>query len=208
MSLLIEKTANMIVENPRTFSQKKILVFIFTTIFLLGCNPSDKKLFTKLSSYKTGIKFKNLLKETDEFNVLTYGYLYNGGGIAIGDVNNDGLEDIYFTGNMVASRLYINQGDLEFKEVAKEAGVDAAGLWNTGTTMVDVNGDGLLDIFVCRSAAKNPLFRKNLVFLNNGDMTFTESAGLLGINDTGYTTQVLFFDYDRDNDLDLYVLNH
>ena len=198
----------MIVETHRTFSKKKILIFIFTTIFLLGCNPSDKKLFTKLSSYKTGIKFKNLLKETDEFNVLTYGYLYNGGGIAIGDVNNDGLEDIYFTGNMVASRLYINQGDLEFKEVAKEAGVDAPGLWNTGTTMVDINGDGWLDIFVCRSAAKNPLFRKNLVFLNNGDMTFTESAGLLGINDTGYTTQVLFFDYDRDNDLDLYVLNH
>ena len=191
-----------------TLKQKKPFLLVLTVVFFLGCNSSNDKLFTQLSSYKTGIKFKNILKETDEFNVLTYGYLYNGGGIALGDVNNDGLEDIYFTGNMVASRLYINQGNLEFKEVAKEAGVDAPGLWNTGTTMVDVNGDGFLDIFVCRSAAANPILRRNLLFVNNGDMTFTESAGLMGINDTGYTTQALFFDYDRDNDLDLYVLNH
>lgn len=181
---------------------------LFSYILLLGCSNSNDQLFTPLSSYKTGIKFKNILKETKEFNVLTYGYLYNGGGVAVGDVNNDGLEDLYFTGNMVASRLYINQGNFKFKEVAKEAGVDAPGLWNTGTTMADVNGDGWLDIFVCRSAAANPILRRNLLFLNNGDMTFTESAALLGINDTGYTTQALFFDYDRDNDLDLYVLNH
>ena len=185
-----------------TLKQKKPFLLVLTVFFFLGCNSSNDKLFTQLSSYKTGIKFKNILKETDEFNVLTYGYLYNGGGIALGDVNNDGLEDIYFTGNMVASRLYINQGNLEFKEVAKEAGVDAPGLWNTGTTMVDVNGDGFLDIFVCRSAAANPILRRNLLFVNNGDMTFTESASLMGINDTGYTTQALFFDYDRDNYLD------
>ena len=190
--------------------KSKIFILFWVGILFLGafsCSDSKKK-FTLLSPRKTGIKFKNILKETKDFNVLTYGYLYNGGGIAIGDVNNDGLEDIYFTGNMVASRLYINQGNLNFKEVAEEAGVDAPGLWNTGTTMVDINGDGWLDIFVCRSAAANPILRKNLFFINNGDMTFTESAGLLGINDTGYTTQVLFFDYDRDNDLDLYVLNH
>ena len=192
----------------KIIKDKKIFSLILIVIFFFACTNSNEKLFTKLSSYKTSVKFKNILKETDEFNVLTYGYLYNGGGIAIGDVNNDGLEDIYFTGNMVASRLYINQGNMEFKEVAKEAGVDAPGLWNTGTTMVDINGDGWLDIFVCRSAAANPIYRKNLFFINNGDMTFTESAGLLGINDTGYTTQVMFFDYDRDNDLDLYVLNH
>ena len=111
-----------------TLKQKKPFLLVLTVVFFLGCNSSNDKLFTKLSSFKTGIKFKNILKETDEFNVLTYGYLYNGGGIAIGDVNKDGLEDIYFTGNMVASRLYINQGNLEFKEVAKEAGVDAPGL--------------------------------------------------------------------------------
>jgi enediyne biosynthesis protein E4 len=167
-----------------------------------------KKLFSIVSPAHSGIKFKNILKETKDFNVLTYGYLYNGGGVAVGDINNDGLEDIYFTGNMVASRLYVNQGDFRFKEIAKEAGVAATGLWNTGTSMVDINGDGYLDIFVCRSAAKNPLLRKNLFFINNGDLTFTERAELMGLNDTGYTTQTLFFDYDRDGDLDLYVLNH
>lgn len=190
---------------PTTLSWKFFFVFLF--ILFWGCEQ-DNKQFSKLSSSQTGITFKNILKETKEFNVLTYGYLYNGGGVAVGDLNNDGLEDIYFTGNMVASRLYLNQGNFKFKEVAKEAGVDAPGLWNTGTTMADVNGDGWLDIFVCRSAAANPILRRNLLFLNNGDMTFTESAALLGINDTGYTTQALFFDYDRDNDLDLYVLNH
>ena len=182
-------------------------LYLFIYFSSISCEDNNQQ-FTLLTSSQTGIKFRNILKETKEFNVLTYGYLYNGGGVAVGDVNNDGLEDLYFTGNMVASRLYINQGNFKFKEVAKEAGVDAAGLWNTGTSMADVNGDGWLDIFVCRSAAANPLLRKNLLFLNNGDMTFTESAGLLGINDTGYTTQALFFDYDRDNDLDLYVLNH
>lgn len=192
----------------KRFSQvHSLFIACFIILFLLSCE-NNKKQFSKLSSSRTGIKFKNILKETKEFNVLTYGYLYNGGGVAVGDVNNDGLEDIYFTGNMVASRLYINQGDFKFKEVAKEAGVDAAGLWNTGANMVDINGDGYLDIFVCRSAAANPILRRNLLFINNGDMTFTESASLMGINDTGYTTQVLFFDYDRDNDLDLYVLNH
>ena len=130
--------------------KSKIFNLFWIGILFLGafsCSDSKKK-FTLLSPRKTGIKFKNILKETKDFNVLTYGYLYNGGGIAIGDVNNDGLEDIYFTGNMVASRLYINQGNLNFKEVAEEAGVDASGLWNTGTTMVDINGDGWLDIVV------------------------------------------------------------
>ena len=193
--------------NLNQFRTRFFFVYLFIYFWTISCEDNDQQ-FTLLTSSQTGIKFRNILKETKEFNVLTYGYLYNGGGVAVGDVNNDGLEDLYFTGNMVASRLYINQGNLEFKEVAKEAGVDAAGLWNTGTSMADVNGDGWLDIFVCRSAAANPLLRKNLLFLNNGDMTFTESAGILGINDTGYTTQALFFDYDRDNDLDLYVLNH
>jgi hypothetical protein len=103
-----------------------------------------------MPSSVTGINFKNPLKETEQFNVLNYGYLYNGGGVAIGDINNDGLSDIYFTGNMVGSRLYLNQGDFKFKEIAEQAGVFAAGLWNTGTTMADVDGDGLLDIYVCR----------------------------------------------------------
>ncbi len=165
-------------------------------------------MFTLLPPSETGITFKNILKETKEFNVLEYGYLYNGGGVSIGDLNNDGLPDIYFTGNMVGSHLYINQGNLKFKEIAKKAGVFAEGLWNTGTTMADVNADGFLDIYVSRSAAKDPAKRSNLLFINNGDLTFTERAMEFGIADPGYSTQGSFFDYDNDGDLDLYVLNH
>ncbi|HEA21695.1 MAG TPA: RNA-binding protein [Pricia antarctica] len=185
-------------------------------IILIGsCQKEDaSQQFTLLSPKTTGINFKNLVQETEEFNVLTYGYLYNGGGVSIGDVNNDNLPDIYFTGNMVGSHLYINKGNFEFEEIAKEAGVFAEGLWNTGTTMADVNADGLLDIYICRSAAPSPAKRKNLLFINNGPsaengrVSFTEKASEYGIDDTGYSTQATFFDYDKDGDLDLYVLNH
>ncbi len=176
-------------------------------------SPAAKDtLFTRLSSSQTGIKFRNTLRETEDFNVMKYGYFYNGGGVAIGDVNNDGLPDIYFTGNLVASRLYLNRGDWTFDEVAEEAGVAAAGLWNTGVTMADVNGDGRLDIYLCRSAAADPSRRKNLLFINiteeTGMVTFTEQAATYGLADPGYSTQAAFFDYDRDGDLDMYLLNH
>ncbi len=194
---------------------RSILKFCLLILLVSSCQKEDdSKQFTLLSPKTTGINFKNLVQETEEFNVLTYGYLYNGGGVSIGDVNNDSLPDIYFTGNMVGSHLYINQGNLEFKEIAKEAGVFAEGLWNTGTTMADVNADGLLDIYVCRSAAPSPTKRKNLLFINNGpssktgQVTFTERAAEYGIDDSGYSTQAAFFDYDKDGDLDLYVLNH
>ncbi len=187
----------------------RLLVTSLSVLFLVSCeNQRAETMFTKLSSGKTGIKFINRLQETEEFNVLEYGYLYNGGGVAVGDINNDGLSDIYFTGNMVGSHLYLNQGDFKFKEIAKNAGVFAEGLWNTGTVMADVNADGLLDIYVCRSAAKDQQKRRNLLFINNGDLTFTEKAKEFGVDDSGYTTQASFFDYDNDGDLDLYVLNH
>lgn len=186
-----------------------LLFLIIFSWLCSSCNSNDdKKLFTGLSSRDTGIKFKNLVRETEQFNVLTYGYFHQGGGVAIGDVNNDSLPDIYFTGNMVASKLYLNKGDWEFEEIAEQAGVRAAGLWNTGTTMADVNGDGWLDIYVCRSAANDPNNRRNLLFINNGDLTFTERAGQYGLDDRGYSTQASFFDYDRDGDLDMYSLNH
>ncbi|MFM1879290.1 MAG: hypothetical protein RLZZ241_2156 [Bacteroidota bacterium] len=176
---------------------------------LYSCSSvDDSKQFSLMPASVTGITFQNRIGETEEFNVLEYGYLYNGGGVAAGDLNNDGLIDLYFTGNMVGSHLYINQGDFKFVEQAKEAGVFAAGLWNTGVTMADVNDDGYLDIYVCRSAAKDPAKRANLLFINNGDLTFTEKAAAYGIADTGYGTHAAFFDYDRDGDLDLYVLNH
>ena len=192
----------------------KSLVFKYATLvvvlqIIFSCSKDDKsKLFTLLPSNQTGVKFKNTLIESKAFNVLEYGYLYNGGGISIGDLNNDGLSDLYFTGNMVGSRLYLNKGGFKFEEIAKDAGVFADGLWNTGTTMADVNADGFLDIYVCRSAASDPEKRKNLLFINNGNLTFTERADDFGIADSGYSTQSAFFDYDKDGDLDLYVLNH
>ncbi|NAS10470.1 VCBS repeat-containing protein [Poritiphilus flavus] len=189
----------------------KPVVTILCLLILLNfscAEPEASTQFTLLKPSKTGIRFKNILRETEQFNVLEYGYLYNGGGVAIGDLNNDGLADIYFTGNMVGSRLYINQGDWKFEEIAEKAGVFAEGLWNTGTTMADVNADGYLDIYICRSAAQASDKRRNLLFINNGDLTFTEKGAEYGVNDAGYSTQGAFFDYDKDGDLDLYVLNH
>ena len=188
---------------------RSLLIVSLAVFLFLSCAEHDPDtLFTLLPGSKTNITFKNLVKETEAFNVLEYGYFYNGGGIAIGDINNDSLPDIYFTGNMVRSHLYLNKGNWEFEEIAEQAGVAAAGLWNTGTTMADVNGDGFLDIYVCRSAAVNAMNRRNLLFINNGDLTFTEHAATFGLDDPGYSTQAAFFDYDRDGDLDMYLLNH
>ncbi|MDC6362901.1 MULTISPECIES: VCBS repeat-containing protein [Flavobacteriaceae] len=185
------------------------IISVLYILVLTSCNPIDSnKLFSKMPSGHTGIKFKNLVVETDELNILTYGYIYNGGGVAVGDINNDGLMDLYFTGSMVGSRLYLNKGDFKFEEIAEKAGVFAEGLWNTGTAMADVNGDGLVDIYVCRSAAKDAPKRKNLLFINNGDLTFTEKANEYGLDDSGYSTEANFFDYDKDGDLDVFVLNH
>lgn len=190
----------------KSTSVLKILSLLSMVFF--SCTPQADKMFTLMPSSVTGIDFRNPLQETEQFNVLNYGYLYNGGGVAIGDINDDGFSDIYFTGNMVGSRLYLNQGNFKFKEIAEQAGVFASGLWNTGTTMADVNGDGFMDIYVCRSAAKDSNKRKNLLFINNGDLTFTEKGEEYGVDDSGYSTQGAFFDYDKDGDLDLYVLNH
>lgn len=188
----------------------RTLLGAFFLFFLsISCQKEEPDtLFSLIPNKKTNITFKNLLRETEEFNVLKYAYLYNGGGVAVGDVNNDGLPDIYFTGNMVNSRLYLNQGDLKFKEITEKAGVQAGGLWNTGTCMADVNGDGYLDIYVCRSAAKDSEKRKNLLFINNGNLTFSEKAKEYGLDDSSYSTHAAFFDYDCDGDLDTYVLNH
>ena len=186
----------------------KICLIFSITVFFSCQQVDESKMFSLMPSNKTGITFKPILKETEEFNILTYGYIYNGGGVSVGDLNNDGLPDLYFTASMVGSRLYINKGNFKFEEIAEKAGVFAEGLWNTGTTMADVNGDGYLDIYVCRSAAKDDFKRKNLLFINNGDLTFSEKAAEYGIDDAGYSSQGAFFDYDRDGDLDLYVVNH
>ena len=184
-------------------------LYLILFSLLIGCQEAPPiTLFSTLSPKKTSINFKNTLGESEAFNVLNYGYFYNGGGVAIGDINNDGLSDIYFTGNMKASHLYLNKGNFEFEEIAQSAGVAAAGLWNTGVTMADVNNDGWLDIYVCRSAAALPQRRENLLFINNRNNTFSEMGKEYGIADTGYFTQAAFFDYDKDGDLDMYLINH
>lgn len=171
-------------------------------------NLSEPRLFTKLTSDSTGISFVNKLPLDVRINVFTYEYFYNGGGVAIGDINNDGLDDIYFTSNLGDNKLYLNKEDFKFEDITASAGVQGKSGWATGVTMADVNADGLLDIYVCRSGRFEEVVRENELFINQGDLTFVESAAQYGLNDPGYSTQALFFDYDRDGDLDVYLLNH
>jgi hypothetical protein len=165
-------------------------------------------LFEKVPSSKTGVTFKNMLRETPTSNVLTYEYFFNGGGTAVGDINNDGLDDIYFTSNMGSNKLYLNQGSLKFNDVTKTTGVACAEGWKTGVTMADVNGDGWLDIYVCFSGEGDPNKRRNKLFINNKNLTFTDKAKEMGLDDPGHATHASFFDFDRDGDLDMYQLNH
>jgi hypothetical protein len=146
--------------------------------------------------------------QSGDNNVLNYPYFFNGGGVGVGDINNDGLVDVYFSGNQLPNRLYLNKGDFQFEDITEKAGVGAKEGWKTGVTMADINSDGLLDIYVSRSAMGDSTLRKNLLYINNGDLTFSEKADAFGIADNSYSTQASFFDYDKDGDLDLFVLNH
>jgi len=184
------------------------LILTITFMSFLSCSGGREKLFTSLSHHRTGIKFRNWVKESENFNILDYGYLYNGAGVAIGDINNDGLQDIYFTSNLSDNKLYLNKGNFRFRDITDKAGVAASDYWNTGVTMADINGDGFLDIYVCSSADGRARYRRNLLYINNGDLTFTECAAKYGIADSSYSTHSAFFDYDKDGDLDLFVLNH
>jgi len=184
-------------------------IFLFILICLVfGCRDDTSHLFTSLDEGQTGINFKNTIFEGEALNVLNYTYFYNGGGVAIGDINNDGLPDILFTGNMVRNRLFLNKGNFKFEDITEKSGIAEKQGWCTGATMVDINGDGLLDIYICRSADINSERRKNLLFINNGDLTFTEEAEKYGLADVGYSTQAVFFDYDKDGDLDCFITNH
>ncbi|UXX79805.1 FG-GAP-like repeat-containing protein [Reichenbachiella carrageenanivorans] len=191
---------------------RRITHAILGMLFIVSCSPINEKqrteqtLFTQLSSAHTGIEFRNQLTENDSLNYFTFPYIYMGGGVSTGDINNDGLVDIYFTGNQVENKLYLNKGDFQFEDITEKAGLSGDQRWVTGTTMADVNGDGFLDIYVSVSGKFNPT--SNLLYLNNGDLTFTESAEQWGVADQGHTTQAVFFDFDHDNDLDLYVANY
>lgn len=166
------------------------------------------RLFTAVPGSSSGLLFQNRIVESPSINIITYEYFYNGGGVGAGDFNNDGLVDLYFTGNMSPNKLYLNKGGLQFEDITKTAGVGGRPGWKTGISVADVNGDGWLDIYVCYSGDLDSNQRANQLFINNGDLTFTDKAKELGIADRGYTTHAAFFDMDRDGDLDLYVLNH
>ncbi|HEY9047715.1 MAG TPA: VCBS repeat-containing protein, partial [Ohtaekwangia sp.] len=190
---------------PRRF----ILLILFIFIIAGACKQEmPATLFTKLPETETGITFRNLLKEENpDFNILHYPYFYNGGGVAAGDVNNDGLTDLFFTGNMVKNRLFLNRGNLRFDDITTRANIASKEGWCTGVTMADVNHDGWLDIYVCRSGFSNSRLRKNLLFINMHDLSFTEQAEAYGLADAGYSTQASFLDYDRDGDLDMILIN-
>lgn len=190
----------------------KLSLILF--IIGMGCwsctpeKPSSPPLFELLESTQTGIDFRNDLAFDREFNIYKYRNFYNGGGVAIGDINNDGLPDIYFTANLKKNKLYLNKGDFKFEDISVSAGIEGNRAWSTGVTMADVNADGLLDIYVCNSGDVQGDNKQNELFINNGDLTFTESAEVYGLADPGFTTHASFFDYDHDGDLDVYILNN
>ena len=187
-------------------------LFTFLLLFssFVACNkkPRTNTLFNLLSSSKTGINFENKLTEDEDFNIIEYLYFYNGGGIAVGDINNDGLVDIYFSANQASNKLYLNKGNLKFEDITEKAGVAASGNWKTGVSMADVNADGLLDIYVCGVGNYKGFNTTNQLFINNGDLTFIERASEYGVDFSGLSTQASFFDYDLDGDLDMFLLNH
>jgi len=187
----------------------RIICVVLAPFIVFSCaKKTEQKLFEEQPAETTGVDFENKVIQDQENHVLNYPYYFNGGGVAVGDINNDGLEDVYFSGNSVPNRLYLNKGDFQFEDITSKAGVAAPRGWKTGVLMADVNQDGWLDIYVCRSAMADSVMRKNLLFINNGDQTFTEKADEFGVADNSYSTHASFFDYDKDGDLDLFVLNH
>ncbi len=188
-----------------------MLVLMFSLVWSCKTNhfnQGQKPLFSLLDKNQTHIDFSNQLNYTENYNTYTYRNFYNGAGVGLGDFNNDGLSDIYFCGNLVDNKLYINKGNFVFEDVTEYAGVACHGSWSTGVSIADINGDGWLDIYVCKSGDPNSANRQNELFINNGDLTFSEKASEYGIDETGLSNHASFFDYDRDGDLDCYLLSN
>ncbi len=194
----------------------KYIIYLILCVFILrffsACNAERNTLFQAVSSDKSGILFSNELEPDDSLNILDYNYFYNGGGVAAADFNNDGFTDLYFTGNKVSSRLYLNKGDLSFLDITDKAGVNTKN-WATGIAVADINNDGLQDMYISYAGYKNPQRRVNQLFINQGlgkdnVPVFKDEAIAYGLADTNYTTQSAFIDFDRDGDLDLLLLNH
>ncbi len=195
--------------------KRGLFSFIISLLAVLGCLQACKQktvipaLFELQDAAATGIDFTNTVKNTNDFNIFSYRNFYNGGGVATGDINNDGLTDIFFSSNMGANKLYLNKGDFKFEDISSKAGIEEKGKWNTGVVMADINGDGWLDIYVCNAGYDKWKNKEgNKLFINNHNLTFTEKAAAYGLDDKGYTTHAAFFDYDLDGDLDCYILNN
>ena len=181
--------------------------FLLLCLFLVGCSLEKETLFD-LKKEDTGIHFENTLTYTEDFNPYTYRNFYNGAGVALGDINNDGLIDIYFTGNIVDNKLFLNRGNWQFEDITETAGVACTGVWSTGATFVDINGDGFLDLYVAKSGKPGGVRRYNELFINQGNNTFLEQAKAYGLAVEGLSVHAAFLDYDKDGDLDCYVLNN
>ena len=182
----------------------------FLMLSFSSCQRKSDTLFRLLPSDATGILFNNRIEENDSFNILTHEYIYNGGGVGVADFNNDGLQDIFFTGNLVPNKLYLNKGDLQFEDISKAANIEGNGRWNSGVAIADINNDGWMDIYVCATMHPDSADRKNMLFINNGvkDGTpaFKDQASQYGLEHGGYSVTAAFLDYDKDEDLDLYLL--
>ena len=192
----------------------KLLTYSIVCIILLpSCKQQETTLFHFIPAEQSHVTFSNRIVENDTLNILKEEYIYNGGGVGVGDFNNDGLSDIYFTGNLVDNALYLNRGAMQFQDITAEAQVAGPNQWCSGVALVDINQDGWLDIYVSATLSKDSLRRQNLLYVNQGlnenkIPVFTEAAADYGIADIGNTTQAAFFDYDRDGDLDLYLLTN
>jgi enediyne biosynthesis protein E4 len=194
------------------FFFSKLFISFAAALVFFTCTKKveqiDNPVFSKLSSEQTGVKFTNTVTNSKDFNILTYRNYYNGGGVAIGDINNDGLSDVFFTANMSSNKLYLNKGGMTFEDISEKAGIVSNDNWSTGVVMVDINNDNLLDIYVCNAGFINGVVPKNKLYINNGNLTFTEKANEYGLDESGYTTHAAFFDYDGDGDLDAYILKN
>jgi enediyne biosynthesis protein E4 len=177
-------------------------------LFLIRCTEKPSTLFSLIPTSQSEIDFENNLIEDKDFNIIEYLYFYNGGGVACGDINNDGLVDIYFSSNQNSNRLYLNKGNFTFEDITEKSGTKGIGNWKTGVTMADVNGDGFLDIYLCGVGSYKKFNSQNQLLINNGDLTFSDKTEELGLSFKGFSTQTIFFDYDLDGDLDCYLLNH